>query len=89
MAFSYFIGLTGIVSATFDLISDVKRASRCDSQLMKAFEGVLCSAWENYNSNSNLTRIKLVDFIIAGERFKLQSLLFRVIRLASKSKSID
>ena len=62
--------------------------SPVNRHLMGKYESLLSNACKYYDQY-NLTRKHLVDLIVAGERFELQTLLSSAIELASKCKNFD
>lgn len=84
----HYIGLAADVTATLELISSMEYESLVNRQLMGKYESLLSNACRYYNQY-NLTLNQLVDLIIAGERFELQTLLSFAIELASKCTNFD
>ena len=74
------------MTTTLDLISGMECGSQCDGQLMLRHEALLTDICKDPLKHK-LTYDTLVEFIKAGERFKLQSLLSCAIELASKCKT--
>lgn len=84
----HYIGLAADVTATLELISSMEYESLVNSNLLGKYESLLSNACKYYNQY-NLTLNQLVDLIIAGERFELQTLLSSAIELASKCTHFD
>ena len=84
----HYIGLAADVTATLELISNMEYGSPVNSHLMGKYESLLLNACKYYDQY-NLTLNQLVDLIIAGERFELQTLLSSAIELASKCIYFD
>lgn len=80
----YSVGILADVSEILDWISGMEKDSRwCRGELKRRFEKTLSDVCRDYTSQK-LTHSALVDLIIAGERFELDTLLQSAIELAAR-----